>query len=790
MTAALNLPRLTSFRRAFLAGAALGLMAPVALAQEPETPPEDAELRRETIIVTSRRVSEDLQDVPIPVSVLTEDFIAESGAFNVGRLREIVPTLQFYSTNPRNTAINIRGIGSPFGLTNDGLDAGVGLYVDGVFFARPASTTLDFIDVSQIEVLRGPQGTLFGKNTTAGAINITTKKPSFTPESEVELTYGNLGFIQAKGSITGPVTDKIAGRLSFSGTQRDGTLYNVTEQGDINDLNNLGLRGQLLFDVTDTLEIILAADTTRQRPNGYALVPVGVAPTLRNPNRQYAALASYFGYTPPSFNAFDRLTDADTYHQSNQDIGGISLTANWEIGSGTLTSITAWRLWNWGPSNDRDFLGLPITTVSANPSEQTQWTQELRYAGDFTDSLSFVVGAFAFSQEIDSTGNQEQGSAAARWLLNPSSAGWDTPGLLDGYGQTSDIQSDNTSAALFGQLEWQVTDKLRLLPGLRLNYDAKSVDYDSQVYGGLQTTDPALIALQRSILAPQSYAASTDDTNVSGQITAAYEIAPRYNAYATYSTAFKSVGLNLGGVPNDSLGNPAINLATVSPEDVRHIEIGLKTEPFDGATANFTAFDTEIDDYQVQVVNAQVGVLRGYLANAEKVRVRGIEFDGRARVSDNFSTYASLAWTDGKYVSFPDAPPALENTGGPQSVDISGSRLPGISEWAGSIGGEFTRHGGLLGRDGEYFTALDAFYRSDFSSSPTESRYLVVDGYTTLNGRAGFRSDKGWDLYVWAKNLLEEEYFELLAAQPGSSGLYVGQPGDPRTYGVTLRARF
>lgn len=778
-----------------LLGIALGALAPVAAAQsvpapDVSSPPEEAELRRETITVTARRITEELQDVPIPVSVLTESFIAETGAFNVGRLRELVPTLQFYSTNPRNTAINIRGLGAPYGLTNDGLDAGVGLYVDGVFLARPAATTLDFIDVSQIEVLRGPQGTLFGKNTTAGAINITTKKPSFTPETEVELTYGNLGFIQAKGSITGPITGKLAGRLSFSGTQRDGTLYNITERNDINDLNNLGFRGQLLIDVSETLEVILAADSTRQRPNGYALVPAGVAPTLRNTNRQYAALADYFGYAPPSFNPFDRLTDADTYHQSNQDFGGASLTVNWDVGPGTLTSITAWRLWNWGPSNDRDFLGLPITTVSANPSQQTQWTQELRYAGDLSENLSFVLGAFAFSQEINSTGNQEQGAAAARWLLSPTSAGWDTPGLLDGYGQTSDIQSENTSAALFGQLEWQLTDRLRVLPGLRLNYDEKSVDYDAQVYGGLQTSNPALIALQRSVLAPLAYQASADDTNVSGQLTLAYAVTEDVNAYATYSTAFKSVGLNLGGIPNDASGVPAVELATVKPEDVKHIEAGVKTEFWPGVTANVTAYRTEIEDYQVQVVNAQVGVLRGYLANAEKVRVQGVEFDGRARINDHLSAYAALAWTDGQYVSFPDAPPALEDTGGPQAVDISGSRLPGISEWSGSLGGEARWNGGLLGREGEYFTALDVFFRSDFSSSPTESRYLSVDGYSVLNGRIGFRAANGWDVFLWGKNLLDEEYFELLAAQPGNSGLFVGQPADPRTYGITLRAKF
>ena len=132
----------------------------------------------QSVVVTARRVEELAQDVPIPVSVVRGDLVSDAGAFNVNRLKEMIPTVQFYSTNPRNSAINIRGLGAPFGLTNDGLEPGVGLYIDGVFYARPASATLDFLDVDQVEVLRGPQGTLFGKNTTAGAINVTTRKPA------------------------------------------------------------------------------------------------------------------------------------------------------------------------------------------------------------------------------------------------------------------------------------------------------------------------------------------------------------------------------------------------------------------------------------------------------------------------------------------------------------------------------------------------------------------------------------------------------------------------------------
>ena len=313
------------------------------------------------------------------------------------------------------------------------------------------------------------------------------------------------------------------------------------------------------------------------------------------------------------------------------------------------------------------------------------------------------------------------------------------------------------------------------------------MDFDQQVYGGLQTTDPTLIALQRSILAPQKYAADVSDTNLSGQLTVAYRLLENVNTFGTYATGFKSVGLNLNGVPTDAQDRPVLSAATVKPEDVHHVEFGVKTTPFRNTTANVTVYNTDIKDFQAQVVNAGVGVLRGYLANAEKVRVRGVEFDGSARATRHLSFYGAAAYTDGRYISFTDAPPPLEDTGGPQVKDISGSVLPGISKWAGSFGAEYSNPTRLFSRNGDFFLGLDTSYRSSFSSSASASRYLIVDGYSLVNARIGFRWTDGWTVSLWSRNLLDKDYFELLTAAPGNTGLYVGQPGDGRTVGVTLR---
>jgi iron complex outermembrane recepter protein len=762
--------------------------APSARAQEPLS---DAAPSVDEVTVTARRREESAQTVPIPVSVLSGELIRDAGAFNINRAKELVPTVQLYSSNQRSTAATIRGLGSTFGLINDGVDAGVGFYVDGVFNARPASMTFDFIDVEQIEVLRGPQGTLFGKNTTAGAIVLTTRKPTFDPEGTFELGYGDSDFVQARGSFSGPLTENMAGRVSLSSTQRTGQIYNVRTGEDVNNLDNQGVRAQLLFTPSDRTEIRATLDYAHQDPRGYAQVLAGVAPTLRPAYRQFDAITTDLGYAPVSLNPFDRLIDTDTPWRGKQEIGGAAVNVDVELGKGKLTSTTAWRYWTWAPSNDRDFTGLPALVKSNGYSQQDQKTQEIRWAGNLSSNLSGVIGFFAFQQNIWSDPAQLEEAGSAQWRFSQSSTSplWQTPGLLDGYGISTQPTLESTSEALFGQLDWAITERLSLMPGFRVNRDHKSIDYNRQVYGGLQTTDPELLALKLQVYSPQVFTADVDDRNTSGQLTLQYQVSKKINTYATYATGYRPVGLNANGLPADAAGNPYLSAAVVRPEQVTNIEVGIKTSPTRRSTMNVALFDSDVKDYQTTVQNGQLGVNRGYLANAPKVRVQGAELDANAGIGEHFTVRGALAYTDAIYVSFPDAPVPIEESGGAAaSKDISGAVLPGISKWGVSLGTEFTAPVRAFG-GGELFAGVDVFNRSEFSSSATPSQYLRIDGYSTVNARVGLNAG-GWSAYLWARNLLDEEYMEQLFAASGGAGQYAAVLGDKRTYGVTVRYSF
>ena len=778
--------------------------------------------RGDVIVVTARRRQETAQEVPLAISVIRGDSIEATGNFNIVKLQQLAPTLQVYTSNPRNTSVNIRGLGVPFGLTSDGFEQGVGIYVDDVYNSRVAAATFDFLDVAQVEVLRGPQGSLYGKNTTAGAINITTNQPTFDFEGRAELTVGNLNYKQAKAAISGPLSDTIAARIAIASTTRRGTIYNVTSQRWINEQDNLGIRGQLLFKPNEDLSITLAGDYSKQDPEGYGTVFVRVGRTQRALNRQYDALvaaanAAGRAYQVPSRNPYDRLTDLDSNLNAGNKIGGASLKAVWDLGVGTLTSVTAWRFWDWKPENDRDFTGLSIVSRSQNPSQQDQYSQELRY--NYTsDQIDFVLGACGFKQRSDTQGTESQGIDASRWSLTGAQAA--NASILDGLTASNTQYLKSTSAALFGQVSWKVTDALTIQPGARLNYDKKSGFYERIVTNGQGqviscTPVPAagsVLAAQCGVYQPQSTSPSVSKWNFSYDFNVNYKIAPDILAYATYAKSFKTVGINQNGLPLNSVTNlPDLSASTVKPESVNHYEIGIKTQFWDRrATFNLTAFRTDIKDFQATVNGGQFGTVRGYLANADKVRSQGIEADFKIAPSERFSAYANGAYTDAKYKRFTNAPCPPELSGGtlqavgatpdysqpgvagalsPRQCDISGQALPGVSKWAFSYGAEVNTPVTLLAKEGQIYLGVDGNYRSHFQSNASPSIYTRINGYALTNVRAGFRGE-GFDVFGWVRNAFDVNYMELLQVAPGNVGLIAGQPGDPQTWGGTIKFSF
>ena len=798
-------------------------------AAETNTPISAA--RSGEIIVTARRRAETAQAVPLAISVIRGDSIEATGNFNVVKLQQLAPTLQVYTTNPRNTSVNIRGIGVPYGLTSDGFEQGVGIYIDDVYNSRVAAATFDFLDVAQVEVLRGPQGTLYGKNTTAGAINITTNAPTFDFEAGAELTVGNLDLKQAKGFVSGPLSDKVAARLAVATTSRRGLYFNTTTDRYINEQDNLGLRGQVLWRATDDLRVTLSGDYSQQDPECCGTVFVRLGTTQRPLNRQYEALVAANNaanpgrapYAVPSRNPYDRLSDIDASLNAGNKIGGASLRAVLDVGdNGTLTSILAWRFWDWKPENDRDFTGLSIVSKSQNPSQQDQYSQELRYNYD-GEAIDFVVGAFAFKQRIDTQGLEQQGRDATRWVLAPSTSPTNVYNLdvLNGLTARNTQFLKSTSGALFGQVSWHVTDALTVQPGARINYDKKTGFYQRVVTTGSgaviascapsATTGNAVLTAQCGVYQPQRTEPSVTDWNFSYDLNVNYKLARDVLAYATYAKSFKTVGINQNGLPLNADNTPNLDASTVRPESVNHYEIGLKSQFWDRrATFNVSVFRTDIRDFQATVNGGQFGTVRGYLANAEKVRSQGVEADFKITPSERFSAYANAAYTDAKYVTFTNAPCPPELSGGtfvaangsqqpgpagvpgslsPRQCDISGQRLPGVSKWAFSYGAEANIPLTLLAREGQVYVGVDGNYRSAWNSNASPSIYTEVEGYALTNFRAGFRSGD-FNIFGWVRNAFDVDYIETLQVAPGNVGLIAGQPGDPQTYGFTLKAGF
>jgi len=747
------------------------------------------------IIVTARRRDERAQDVPIALNVVDNALLEKTGNFTLGQVQQLVPTLQIFSYNPRNTNINIRGLGSNIAITNDGLDNGVGVYIDQVYYGRVGQSQFDLVDLDRIEVLHGPQGTLFGKNTTAGAINITSRAPSFEPEFRGEVSLGDHGYHQVRGSASAPlIADKLAVRLSVADTHRDGFVENVRTGVDTQNYDNFTVRGQILAKPTDTVTIRLIADRSRQKQNCCVQLLAGRFDTYSDGTPVQALAAggtnNFFdrvarlGYTPIALDAFQRKTDADSPYRANMTAWGASGTLDWNLGPATLTSITAYRRWNWNPGNDADAVGLPILLLAQMKNRQRQSSQELRLASNGANRVDYVAGLYYFYQKIRGDGATRYGSAAASFYLPPAVPAALGNAALNGFEADAISVPVTRSYAAFGQATWHITDGLDLTGGLRFTHEKKTGRYSQFTVDGVDlSTLPAALAaaalgIRESFNRTVDYRTQVKDDSLSGLATLSYKFAPDILGYASYSRGRKSGGLNLTALLD-------IANAEVKPEKVDNYEIGFKSQFAHGkVTFNLAAFLTNVRDYQTLILDTvNPPFTQQYIANIPKVRSRGFEGDLQVQPIEGLTLNGSFAYTDATYRDYRNSPaPVEQNPASGLTTDRTGQTLAGVPKWTYTLGGDFEQPVGGVA----LYIHADWSHRSKFYTSVSNSAYSLVEPYGIANGRIGIRTEDGrWDLSVWTRNLFDKDYFVTLS--PSNTGLITGLTGDPRTFGATLR---
>jgi iron complex outermembrane recepter protein len=741
----------------------------------------------DVVVVTARKRQENSQDVPISIMAVNGELLDRSHTLLLTEFVQLIPNMQLQFINPRQTAFSIRGLGN--NPASEGLETSVGLYLDGVYISRPGMLTSDLDDIEQITVLRGPQGTLFGRNTTAGAVSISIRKPERTFSSNVEFSVGNFGLKEAHDSITGPLSQALSGRLSAFYTGRDGTIENIGTKSVLNNQNRMGARGQIYFQPSHAFDLRLTADISRQQENSGAQVLVDPGLTLANgstrPNNILMRSAR-FDYSP-TFDPFSRQVDTDQRQAIETTNVGTSVEANWNLAGYTLTSISAWRRWEFLPSTDLDYLPLDIQHTAGNDIWNQQWSQEVRLASPIRRSIDFVAGVFLYGQRLEtaSVPGATYGADAAKFYSQPTL-------ILPAYALTgvtsyTHADADTDSEAVFGQIAWHLDEHWDFTTGARSNWDHKSAMVSRRRSGGsvLNPADPyfSRATAARNQLAPGDATADnrSSGNTLSGSLTLSYRPADILLLYSSLSRGVKAAGLNTIILPVGA--NPVIK-----PEVANNIELGIKSSLLNRRLEiNGDLFYANIDNYQTTVRDRVL--ITSYLANAESARTRGAELELRWAVLAGLQMDAAIAYDEATYTSFHSAPCGTEWTGIATSCDLTGRPISGAPRWSGVARVEYTRG---LTSNMQSTSGIEYTFRSTSYYNSDDSVYSLIRGYGLVNLHlsVGPLSER-WQISFWARNVLNKEYFSALSAGGVfGTGYVAGSIGDPRTYGATLRWQF
>lgn len=730
----------------------------------------------ETVTVTTRRREESSQDVPTPMSVVSGQNLETQRVYRIQDLQQLVPSVNVAYMHARQSSVSIRGLGN--NPASDGLEGSVGLYIDNVYLGRPGMAVFDLMDIEQLEVLRGPQGTLFGKNTTAGVINISTRAPSFTPERSIETSVGEDGYFQTKGTISGPLNNQLAGRFSAYRTRSDGDIKNEYDGHDLNGGSREGFRAQLLFKPNEDFNLRWIGDYNEEDSSAGTRVLYNTGPTINGVNL-YESRASAAGAT--LVNGRHRKVDLDNDQHVTVHQGGTSVEANWTLPSDfTLTSVSSYRFWNFTPRND-DGLNVPASYNAGVSVEDKQYSQEFRLASPKGEFFDYVVGAYYFGSDLDNKSFAYYGPQADIWNGTPAGSLANVTSVGKGH-----IKTD--SFALFAQGTWHLSDRLDFTAGVRGTYEEKNASVSRNApLGGVAVAGAAANARRGRAGAYDSGDLNQYSSSPSGLLNLSYRITDDVLGYATLSHGEKSGGVNLAVGSAPTAGADSLLIGT---ERANNAELGFKSTLWDHRLQlNANVFWTQVNAYQTNAYDAANRVQ--YLTNAGSVRSRGIEFESTVVPLRGLTLNFNGSYNDVSYLSYKDAPcpPEVSQApGAPASCDLSGHQVVGASKWIGNANGEYKWN---LDNGFEPYVTGSYAFRSKAVGTVEDSDYGQIPSYAVVNLSTGLRGDFNqgqWDVSLWLKNAFDKTYYTTLWT--GGNGGYEGLLGTPRTLGVTGRYDF
>ncbi|QTD57082.1 TonB-dependent receptor [Parasphingorhabdus cellanae] len=764
-----------------------------------------------TIIVTAQKVEEDLQDVPISTTVVSGEQLQDRQIDSFEQLQYVAPGVTFSGgINARQSALTVRGVG--VGVFNIGVEASVALSIDGVTIGRTGAGIFDFSDVERVEVLRGPQGTLFGKNASGGVLSVITKGPTNDLTAEMNVAYGSFDEVNLSGAISGPVTDGITARISGYRNTRDGYIENINPdapQSDLADRNEYGFRAKVNFEISDTVDFLLNVDHSR-RDN----TPGGLTYRQLSPDLPGTGLLPQLG--PGAFNAIgleslragivpgpkNRQIASDGNWVAESEVTGISAELTASLGEHDFVSLTAWRDWDTFSEEDADLIPQPFLLINSGAQQQSQFSQEFRLSSPRDRKLTYTLGAYYFSQQIDQF-NRQVGTAGlnlrslAPGILPPILP----PFALTGTDFASDFEEQNY--AIFGQGEYAVTPQFSLIGGVRF---LRSELEASQLLSQTPTSvSPFIIGpFLLRVLDGNRATVENDDNAITWRAGAKYDFTDDFNIFATVTQGYKSAALVTGEEFTE------VGLPIARPEKPLQFEVGLRYRSVNNRLqAGITGYYTEIEDLQAQsLVRGPDGTLVVSLSNAAKAVSKGIEADLTIVPVDGLTLSGAVSYNDAKYKSFeqapcyslqteaqgcvqvridPDDPDNLATT---EAQDLSGARLANAPEW--TLNG-FARY------DFRINDAVNAYiqggfqYRDDSLSLVSNDPQSRIDAYTLVDAQIGVTF---WDgkatMSLFGRNLTNQNFVAAIVPMPFDEGGYAQFRTfeAQRTWGARLSFRY